>query len=233
MTKIALVTGANRGLGLGVSQALAVQGYKVLMLGRNAADIQQAASQVANAQAYVLDVSSTEQVKALAAQLSQEIDHLDLLINNAGVIRTNASSGQADNLAHADPEVVLATINTNAVGALRMIQAFMPLLEQSPAPRIVNISSGMGALSEMDGGYPAYRISKTAMNAVTTFTAADVKNPKLKVNSICPGWVRTDMGGSSADRSIEEALPGILWAAQLPDDGPSGGFFRDGQRLDW
>ncbi|MFZ1389822.1 MAG: SDR family NAD(P)-dependent oxidoreductase [Thiolinea sp.] len=233
MTKTAIITGANRGIGFGVAQALAEQGYQVFMLGRNQEQINQAASQVPRAEAFVVDVSNTASVKAVAAQISQRIDHLDVLINNAGVIIETEGFGQPINLDNVDPELVLETLNINTVGALRMTQAFLTLLEKSPAPRIVNVSSGMGGLSEMGAGYPAYRLSKTALNALTTFTAADVNNPKLKVNSVCPGWVRTDMGGSQADRSVDEAIPGILWAAQLAEDGPTGGFFRDRVRLDW
>lgn len=229
MQKTAVITGANRGLGFGAAQALAAQGYQVFMLGRNPEQIAQAASQVPQAIGLAVDVAKTEQVKAAAKQISQQIDHLDVLINNAGVILER----DHPNLTTADPEIMLATFNINTVGALRMTQAFMPLLEKSSAPRIVNVSSGMGGLTEMGAGYPAYRLSKTALNALTTFTVAEMNNPKFKVNSVCPGWVRTAMGGSQADRSIEEAIPGILWAAQLPEDGPTGGFFRDGQRLDW
>ena len=233
MTKTAIITGANRGIGFGVAQALAKQGYQVFMLGRNQEQITQAASQISRAEAVVVDVGNTASVKAVAAQISQRIDHLDVLINNAGAILEKLPNDATPNLENADPELVLETININTLGALRMTQAFMPLLAKSPAPRIVNVSSGMGGLSEMGAGYPAYRLSKTALNALTTFTAADVNNPKLKVNSVCPGWVRTDMGGSQADRSVDEAIPGILWAAQLAEDGPTGGFFRDGVRLDW
>lgn len=233
MQKTAVITGANRGIGFGLAKALAEQGYQVFMLGRNPEQITQAARQIPNAIGLVVDVTDTEQVKTVAAHISQQIGHLDVLINNAGVILERAADHSTPNLANADPDILLATLNINTVGALRMTQAFMPLLEQAPAPRIVNVSSGMAGLSEMGAGYPAYRISKTALNALTTFTAADVHNPKLKVNSVCPGWVRTEMGGSEADRSVEEAIPGILWAAQLPEDGPTGGFFRDGKRLDW
>lgn len=233
MTKTAIITGANRGIGFGVAQALAEQGYQVFMLGRNQEQISQAASQIPHAEAFVVDVSNTASVKAVAAQISQRIDHLDVLINNAGVIIETEGFGQPINLDNVDPELVLETLNINTVGALRMTQAFMPLLAKAPAPRIVNVSSGMGALTDMGGGYPAYRLSKTALNALTTFTAADVKNPNLKVNSVCPGWVRTDMGGQQAERSVDEAVPGILWAAQLDADGPTGGFFRDGVRLAW
>lgn len=229
MQKTAVITGANRGLGFGTAQALAAQGYQVFMLGRNPEQIAQAARQVPNAQGFAVDVSNTAQVKVVAQQISQQLTQLDVLINNAGVILDSANH----DLAHADPDLVLKTFDINTVGALRMTQAFLPLLEKSSAPRIVNVSSGMGGLSEMGAGYPAYRLSKTALNALTTFTVADLNNPKFKVNSICPGWVRTDMGGGQADRSIEEAIPGILWAAQLPEDGPTGGFFRDGQGLDW
>jgi NAD(P)-dependent dehydrogenase (short-subunit alcohol dehydrogenase family) len=114
-----------------------------------------------------------------------------------------------------------------------MTQALLPLLKKSPAARIVNISSGMGGIKEMDGGWPGYRLSKAALNALTKVTAAETQDSNIKVNSVCPGWVRTDMGGPNATRSVEEAIPGILWAAELDDDGPTGGFFRDGQAIEW
>lgn len=228
MRKTAVITGANRGIGLGLAKALANQDYRVFMLGRDSAKIAQAANDLADATAHAVDVSDSSQVMGFAETLSQKLDHLDLLINNAGVIIEHQAS-----IANIDPEIVLNTLNINTVGALRMTQALMPLLLRAESPRIVNVSSGMGELQDMGGGTPAYRISKTAMNAITKITAAENTHADFKVNSVCPGWVRTDLGGQHADRSIDEALPGILWAAQLGTDGPTGGFFRDGQALGW
>ncbi len=235
--KIAVVSGANRGIGLGIAKGLSQADFKVLMVGRDQQKIKQAAADLTGqglqVEPFVVDIAFDDQVKQLAQQLDSQYDHLDVLVNNAGVIIGSGDDGEPPAIRNVQPETVLQTININTVGALRMTQALMPLLERSSAPRIVNISSGMGSLNEMEGGHPAYRISKAGLNAVTRITAQETRHPTLKVNSLCPGWVRTDMGGMQASRSVEEAVPGILWAAQLPDDGPTGGFFRDTVEIAW
>lgn len=234
--KIAVVTGANRGIGLGVSSALAEKTYHVVMVGRNQAHVEAAASALLAKQLKVTpmcaDVADTKQIQHLTTAIAEQFSHVDVLINNAGVVESDFSMA-TPTVANVDPEKVIETFNINTVGALRMIQGLMPLLRKSPAARIVNISSGMGGITEMNGGYPGYRLSKAALNALTKITAEETETTPIKVNSICPGWVQTDMGGAGATRSIDEAIPGILWAAELDADGPSGGFFRDGVALAW
>ena len=124
-------------------------------------------------------------------------------------------------------------LETNTYGAIRMIQVFYPLLKMSDTPRIVNVSSGMGQLSEMNGGYPGYRISKTALNAVTRIVSDETQDSPLKINSVCPGWVKTDMGGPNAEVSVSEGADTIVWLATLPSDGPTGGFFRERKPIEW
>lgn len=239
MEKVAVVTGANRGLGLGTSKALAAQGYNVVMVGRNEDKIKQAADSLAqegrSVEAFVADVTDDRAVKELGSHIENKFGHLDVLINNAGVvIEGKVDDPEFPSFTRVPADTILQTININTIGPIRLIQELMPLLKQSTAARIVNVSSGMGQLSEMDKGFPGYRLSKTALNAVTAAINAELERvPNIKINSVCPGWVRTDMGGPNATRAIEEGISGIVWAATLPDDGPSGGFFRDGKTLDW
>jgi len=235
--KVAVISGASRGIGYGVAKALAEKSYQVVMLARDRVALDKAAQSLlkrgAKVAPFVVDVADSAQVNAFANELKRIYSSVDVLINGAGVIIESGADGSASDLAHVDASKVLETLNINSVGALRVTQALLPLLLAAKASRIVNISSGMGGLNEMDGGWVGYRMSKSALNALTKITAAETRNSNLKVNSVCPGWVRTDMGGSNADRSVEEAVPGILWAAELDADGPSGGFFRDGRAIDW
>jgi len=127
---------------------------------------------------------------------------------------------------------VRAALHTNLLGAWRVTQAALPLLRQSPAGRIVNVSSGAEALNDMGGGTPAYRTSKAALNALTRILASELRGDRILVNAICPGWVATDMGGGGG-RPVAEGAAGIVWAVELPDDGPTGGFFRDGRAIAW
>jgi len=235
---IALVTGANRGLGLASSLALARAGYEVVMTARNLSALELALSQQ-NIEGLRLhtaccDVGEDESVSALADWFARSFAQLDALINNAGAIldRNPGPYGGAG-LLDASMASLQQSFNLNTLGALRMIQAFMPFLKKSPAGRIVNVSSGMGGLSEMGAFWPGYRMSKAALNAVTRMLHAELAAGRIKVNSVCPGWVRTDMGGPEAARSIEEGIQGIIWAATLPEDGPSGGFYRDGLPTPW
>jgi NAD(P)-dependent dehydrogenase (short-subunit alcohol dehydrogenase family) len=237
--KIAVVTGANRGLGLATAQALAERSFRVLMLGRNEERIREAAEPLRekdlDVETHVVDVTSDDAVDAFARELEDRVDHLDVLVNNAGAFFESRDPAEpsAFSALQVRPEVVMKTLDVNALGALRMSQALAPLLCRSSEGRVVNVSSGLGALEDMGGSWPGYRISKTALNAVTRTLAAELESAGVKVNSICPGWVRTEMGGPGADRSIEEGVRGILWAATLDDDGPTGGFFRDGERIPW
>ena len=235
--KVAVVTGANRGLGHALTVALAEDDYKVFMVGRNKIEIDNASMKLQesglNVEGFEADVSKGRHITALASYVQSQFDHLDLLINNAGVIMEPGGLESKVTCFTVSPEIVEEAYAINSVGSLRTVQAFHDLLIKARQPRIVNVSSGMGALSEMKGGFPAYRMSKAAMNALTGILAAEFEGTRVKVNSVCPGWVRTDMGGANAERSIEEGIEGILWAAKLPPDGPTGGFFRDGKPIAW
>jgi NAD(P)-dependent dehydrogenase (short-subunit alcohol dehydrogenase family) len=235
--KVAVVTGANRGLGHALTKALAEDEYKVFMVGRNKIEIDNASAKLQeaglNVEGFEADVSKGRHITALASYVQSQFDHLDLLINNAGVILEPGGLDSQVTCFTVNPDLVEEAYSINTVGALRLVQAFYDLLLKARQPRIVNVSSGMGALSEMEGGWPAYRMSKAAMNALTGILAVEFEGTRVKVNSVCPGWVKTDMGGPNAERSIEEGIEGILWAAKLPPDGPTGGFYRDGKRIDW
>lgn len=236
-TPIALVTGASRGLGRAVADKLAREGFRVLLIGRQAVALDLAAAELIahgrHAHTYVADVNNPADVAALARWVRQEFGQLDVLVNNAGVFLephdfTDPASGSA---LVADPDDILATFATNTLAPLRLVQALAPLL--ADGARIVNVSSGMGQLTDMGGLWPGYRLSKTALNALTRILAAELAPRGIKVNAVCPGWCRTDMGGASAERTPEQGAASIAWAAMLPEDGPSGGFFRDGQALEW
>jgi NAD(P)-dependent dehydrogenase (short-subunit alcohol dehydrogenase family) len=170
-----------------------------------------------------LDVADDASVRVATADL----DRLDVLVNNAAILYDTWQSG-----VEADLDQVRAAFETNVLGAWRVAQATIPLLRRSPAGRIVNISSGAGALTAMGGGTPAYRTSKAALNALTRILATELRRDRILVNAVCPGWVVTDMGGGGG-RPVSEGAAGIVWAATLPDDGPTGGFFRDGRPIDW
>ena len=177
-------------------------------------------------QAEQLDVADPQSVERLADRVRSDPGRLDALLNNAGVM-----GEEATNTATAPLEDAHRTMETNLFGAWRLTQALLPLLRESPSPRIVNVSSGAGQLSDMNGGYPGYRVSKTALNALTRVLSNE--EPGIRVNSMCPGWVRTDMGGAGAPRSVEEGADTAVWLATLPDDGPTGGFFRNREPIPW
>jgi len=236
--KIAVVTGANRGLGLGTSEALAKQGYHVVMVGRDATKIDRAAAELKSkkldVEAFEADVSNPADIQKLASKIKKDFGHLDALVNNAGVyLEAPVGSGGNSSIFDVSSDKIVETFEINTLGPLRLTQALASCLRESKAGRVVNVSSGMGQLSEMSGSAASYRISKTALNAVTRIFSVEFSGSPVKVNSVCPGWVKTDMGGAGAHRTIEEGISGIVWAATLPEDGPTGGFFRDGKKLDW
>lgn len=233
--RIAVVTGANRGLGLGTAKELAASGYHVIMAARNEAQLHQEAAELKqkgfSAEAQRLDTSNPGSIQEFSQQVLKDHGSIDVLVNNAGVF---LDEGEGTTSALKTPlSKIEATLRTNTFGPTLLIQAFLPSMLAQNYGRVVNVSSGMGQLSEMNGGYLSYRMSKTALNAVTRIFAEEAKGKNVFVNSVCPGWVRTDMGGANAQRSIPEGIAGIVWAATLPDGGPTGGFFRDGKPLDW
>lgn len=232
-SKIVVITGASRGLGRTAAQRLAREGHHVVATARRAEDLDplrdELTGQGQRIDCHPLDVTDDASVAALARWLEGRFDRVDSLINNAGISIQGWGSGVLD----LSLEALNTTLNTNLYGVLRVTQAVMPLLRQSPAGRIVNLSSGMGQLSDMGSGAPAYRISKTALNALTRTLAAELKDTPIKVNAACPGWCRTGMGGAEAPRSPEEGIDTVVWLATLPDDGPTGGFFRDRKPIPW
>ncbi len=226
---IALVTGANRGIGREVARQLASGGYKVLLSARDPAQAAAAATEIAESTGgtpvpLTLDVSDPASVALAAEQVLADPGRLDVLVNNAGIGPDFGVSGTSP-----DFEKIQLTLNTNFFGAYRLTIALLPLLRASPHPRIVNVSSGMGGVAEMGGWSPGYRVSKASLNALTRILSTELAPEGFKVNSACPGFVATDMGAPmGAQKPVEEGASGIVWLARLPDDGPTGGFFRDG-----
>jgi NAD(P)-dependent dehydrogenase (short-subunit alcohol dehydrogenase family) len=261
MARMALVTGGNRGLGLGTAERLARDGMEVLVTARDAGQAERAAERIrahgGKARAEVLDVASEDSIAALSRRLAERDQHLSVLVNNAGV-----------SMKGFDANVAEKTTAVNFFGALHVTEALAPAMLDHG--RIVLVSSGMGEVSALspelqrrfldpaldrpalvalvrefvrdvregrhaERGWPssAYRVSKAALNALARVLARELAPRGILVNAVCPGWVRTDMGGPSAPRSLEQGVQSIVWAAELPDDGPTGGFFRDGARIPW
>jgi len=204
----------------------------VLLTARDAAKAKAAAKKLSNAgrvEPLLLDVADPASIKKAAAEVASRYGHLDVLINNAGINYDTWETAE-----HADIDAaVMETITTNLLGPWRLCQAFLPLLRKSEAGRIVNVSSESGSLANMGAGPPAYQVTKAALNALTRTLAGELRSAHILVNAVCPGWVATAMGGAGAPRSVQEGAAGIVWAATLPDKGPTGGFFRDGKPLQW
>src|SRR6266550_2150435 len=229
---VALVTGANRGIGFEVCRQMAARGFAVLLTARDSAKARAAAKQlgkVGRVEPLPLYVADANSIKDAAAEVASRYGRLDVLINNAGI-----NYDTWETVENADINgTVMETIATNLLGPWRLCQAFLPLLRKSQAGRIVNVSSESGSLAEMRAGPPAYQVTKAALNAMTRTLAGELHGTRILVNVVCPGWVATDMGGAGAPRSVSEGAASIVWAATLPDDGPTGGFFRDGKPLPW
>ena len=231
MAGIALVTGANRGIGFELVRQLAQRGFTTVLGSRDPEKGRAVAQGLAaggiQVEARRLDVDDAESVRELAAGLESEHGRLDVLVNNAAILYDTWQRG-----VDADLDLVHQALETNLLGAWRTTQACLPLLRRSSHGRIVNVSSGSGSLSGMGAGTPAYSVSKAALNALTRILAAELRSDGILVNSVCPGWVATDMGGPGG-RPVEEGAASLMWAVLLPDDGPTGGFFRDGRPVDW
>lgn len=229
MSGVVVVSGANRGIGLEVVRQLADAGYIVVLGARDEDKGRKAAQQLQNERVVPqqLDVTDAHSVERLRAWVEQRYGVLDVLINNAAIdydVDQRAGSVAMERLQSA--------VETNVYGAWRMVNAFVSLVRRSKHGRIVNVSSEAGSLAAMAGTAPVYSMTKAALNALTRSLAGDLRGTGVLVNSVCPGWVATDMGGSGG-RPIPEGAASVVWAATLPDDGPTGGFFRDGKRLQW
>ena len=226
--RVALVTGPHRGIGFAAARRLAGLGYRVVVAGRDPEAAARAAAEIGGVP-LLLDVTREADVERAVAFVGAEFGRLDALINNAGVLLDRETPGLT-----VDLEALRATFEVNVYGALRMAQAFAPLMVRQGYGRIVNVSSIMGSLAHAGPGYLAYRSSKAALNMVTRVLAAELKGTGVLVNAVHPGWVRTRMGGPEAPLSPEEGARALVWAATLPDDGPTGGFFEgEGKPLPW
>jgi NAD(P)-dependent dehydrogenase (short-subunit alcohol dehydrogenase family) len=226
MSTISLVTGANRGIGREVCRQLAELGHTVILTARDPGAAAEAA-QAVRAEPIRLDVTDRASVADAAHWTKQRYGKLDILVNNAAITYDTWQRAVTADLA-----VVREAAETNLYGPWLMVQEFLPLLRNSDHPRIVNVSSEAASLASMGGGTPAYTASKVALNALTRMLADELHRDRILVNAVCPGWVATDMGGPGG-RPVADGAAGVVWAATLPDSGPTGGFFRDGRPLPW
>ncbi|HUJ38285.1 MAG TPA: SDR family NAD(P)-dependent oxidoreductase [Hyphomicrobium sp.] len=234
--RLAIVTGANRGIGLEIVRQLARRGLNVVLASRDLAKGEAAAARLAlegvEVPVIAIDVTDGESVRAGVADVLSRFGRIDVLVNNAAILKEGFNPEDAS-VFEAPIDLVMLTFATNTVGPLRMIEAIVPGMRERGYGRVVNLSSGAGQLSDMGAGYPAYRMSKAALNALTRLTAAELGPGDIKINAMCPGWVRTDMGGPNATRTVEKGAETAVWLATLPADGPTGGFFRDRKPIPW
>jgi NAD(P)-dependent dehydrogenase (short-subunit alcohol dehydrogenase family) len=227
---VAVVSGGNRGIGLEVVRQLADRGHLVVLGARDLGAGERAAAGVDPAGRVVacrLDVADEKSVGALAGEVERRFGRVDVVVNNAAILYDTWARA-----VDADLDTVREAMETNLYGAWRLTRALLPLLRRAPHPRVVNVSSEGGSLAAMTGGTPAYSVSKAALNALTRLLAGELSADGVLVNAICPGWVATDMGGPGG-RPVADGAAGIVWAATLPDNGPTGGFFRDRRPLRW
>jgi NAD(P)-dependent dehydrogenase (short-subunit alcohol dehydrogenase family) len=227
---VAVVTGANRGIGTEVARQLAGRGYTVVLGSRDLARGEKTALRLdpsgQRIWACQLDISDPRSVTDMGQWVNRALGRADVLVNNAAIdYDTDASAVTAD------LDRVQRALDTNLMGAWRTVQALLPLLRRSPHPRIVNVSSESGSIAQMTGGTPGYSVSKAALNALTRLLAGELRDDGILVNAVCPGWTKTDMG--KGGRAVADGAASVTWAVLLRDDGPTGGFYRDGKPLDW
>ena len=230
--RIALVTGANKGIGFEIARQLGVRGFHVFLTARDRTRGEEAAAKLEKAGARVtflpLDVTEAKSIQAMAASLNQAVDHLDVLVNNAGILESSSVS-----VLKVSASEVERTWRTNTLGPLLVTQALAPLLQRSKHGTVINLSSGWGALHDMGDEAAAYGISKAALNAVTRQCADAMKSPGVTVNSVCPGWVRTDMGGAGATRDVDAGADTVVWLATDAPRTITGKFLRDRKAIPW
>ncbi len=229
--KVAVITGPNRGIGFALCRMLASQGMTVVLGSRDTDKGAKAAGALRadglDVTACQLEVTDQASVDAFAAWIESQHGRLDVLVNNAGIMPNKLGVLEVS----LDEVELLWQVNT--LGAWRVAQALVPTMMRGGWGRIVNVSSYAGSLEHMTGVAAAYRVSKAALNAITKTLAHDLQSHGILVNSVCPNWVATDMGGAEATGSVEDGAASVLWALTLDDDGPTGGFFQDGKSLPW
>ena len=227
--RVALVSGGNRGIGLEICRQLAGRGIAVILGSRDEESGREAAESLSgNVVAHQLDVADAKSIDRLASFVEEEFGRLDVLVNNAGISNDEGQRG-----VDADLRRVREALDTNLLGAWQLCEVAVPLMQRNGYGRIVNISTGLAALEDMGGGWPGYRVSKTGLNALTRILASELRGSGILVNSICPGWVQTDMGSAHAPRPVEAGADTPVWAATLPNSGPTGGFFRNRRPIPW
>ncbi len=240
VARIALVTGGNRGIGFEIAKQLADRGLRVVIGAREFEKGEAAAKALTGdgrtVEAVALDVTDEDSITRACAEIEQRHGAIDILVNNAGIL-IDGPGGFTSSLLDMTAETARRTWETNVLGPARMMQAVMPGMKARGYGRVVNLSSRAGQLAEMGMGFPAYRMSKAALNALTKLSAAEAAatdiTGKLKINAMCPGWCRTDMGGAEAPRLASDGAKTAVWLALLPDDGPSGKFFHDQREVAW
>jgi NAD(P)-dependent dehydrogenase (short-subunit alcohol dehydrogenase family) len=231
--RVALVTGANRGLGLETSRQLLAKGLTVVMAGRDEAALARARAglgkdEQSRAVIVRMDVTDSRSIVEAHRTVRERVGPVDVLVNNAAVLLS-----ESDEVLSIPTDAYHRTFDTNVFGVIDVSRVFVPDMVQRRYGRIVNVSSGAGQLARMSTYAPAYSMSKTALNAFTRILGATYQGMGVLVNAVDPGWVRTDMGGPSAPRSAQQGADTIVWLATLPDDGPSGGFFHDRRAIQW
>ncbi|MGH3146396.1 MAG: SDR family oxidoreductase [Rubrobacter sp.] len=227
--RVALVSGGNRGIGLEVCRQLAWRGLTVVLGSRDEGSGVTAAEGLrGRISVRQLDVADAKSIDKVASYVEEEFGRLDVLVNNAGISNDEGQRGVGADLGR-----VREALEANLFGAWRLCEMAIPLMRRNGYGRIVNVSTGLAALEDMSGGSPGYRISKTSLNALTRILASELRGSGILVNAINPGWVQTAMGGSGAPRQVEEGADNLVWAATLPNNGPTGGFFQDRRPVPW
>jgi NAD(P)-dependent dehydrogenase (short-subunit alcohol dehydrogenase family) len=234
--KIAVVTGANRGMGFEACRQLGKLGFRVVLTSRDAERGDEAARRLRDegldVVAHVHDVDDPQSAEDLASFVEAEYGEVHVLVNNAAAF-FDIEEGDSASILATSKEALTRSFETNTIGAVLTALALVPLMKKTGYGRIVNVSSGMGGITEMNGGYPGYRLSKAALNASTRVLSEELEDDNIKVNALCPGWVRTDMGGENAPLSPQEGVDTTVYLSTLPDDGPTGLFFRKRAPILW
>lgn len=227
-----LITGSTKGIGLETARQLAVKGHSVIISGRNSDAIHKAEKKLNNLKlnihSVLLDIEKNENHQEIISEIIRKTGRIDVLINNGGILMDENDSSETIAM-----EKIQKTMQINTFGAISLMQTVLPYMKKQNFGRIINVSSGMGAFSEMGNGYLAYRLSKTALNSATKIMSFEAANYDIAISAVCPGWVKTDMGGKSAPRPVEKGAETIVWLAESETAESNGKFFRDKKQINW